>query len=723
MSDKIKMSFVTPVFQDGNSVGKMIESLLDQDFKNWEQILIDDGSKDSSWKVISKYVKKYPNKIRGIKLQQNGGVCHARNEGAKLATGEYLSFLPADAQLFPGMLRIWVEKLDAEKQYDFLYGGYKFIDENDNPMGDYVSEAFDPYQLEMYNFIDGSFPLRRELFDKIGGWDENCKSLNDWEFWLRAVKNYNAKGLYIADIFFKTTLPHPGGLSYDSAQNWVARNEYIKTKLGVPNREICVTSHGAVYHAKNVAKMLNADYKDSPAFKPHNYKMIYLIGCYYSMFPNIVEAFKKHEGLRVAHWIGSDIYQLQQLKAANSTQSDISLDFFLKYLSHNIDVHYCEFEPTRKELLTFGINARICPLPPQNEYDIMPLPDKFSIAIYDPYINKGFYLPDITKGLAKNMPEVEFNFFGDDTWRGDKNNIHHLGHLDNDGMKELIKKSSAIMRLVPHDGLPLSVVEFLEAGRNAITTTPMKYVLMPADLKEETLKTAVNECKNKPLNEDGSKYYKQLMDKNRFKETIYGLMNYDIKKYWDDRARSWDIIRGDVIDNEYLPVIEKFINEIKPISVLDIGAGNGNYSQWLGVKINKYTGLDICKELIDKAKQRYPQYNFICEDLFNYTVEKPYDLIFTFTTLLHIKPEDMERAAAKLKTLGKYGIFIEPVIKLDKNGIVERRLHPELMKEITENQKLLQGLESSFIHNYEKYFEVIKKELIGQRAVYLVKLQ
>src|SRR3990167_3698304 len=226
MKDKNKttISFVMPCYNDSDTIEKAVKSILDQDLPDIEIIVVNDGSTDSSQKVLNGLAEM--DWIKVIELKENKGACVARNEGAKVATGKYLSFLPADAILYPGMARIWYETLEEFPEYDFLYGGYRFIDEKGEalPNSDYFFQSFEPYLLEVNNYIDGSFPIKRESFWKFakimnqpdGLWDPEIKSLQDWDFWLSVVRN-GGKGLYMQDIFFGTTPPHPGGLSFDSA--------------------------------------------------------------------------------------------------------------------------------------------------------------------------------------------------------------------------------------------------------------------------------------------------------------------------------------------------------------------------------------------------------------------------------------------------------------------------------------------------------------------------
>lgn len=718
------ISFCMPVFGDQDTVEASVDSILDQDYKNIEVILCVDGCKESE-KAVKRVVAKYKGnarRVEAIYLKKNQGACVARNEAAKLAKGKYLSFLPADATLLPGVVRIWVTTLEENPDYDFVYGGYRFRDQSvpesevkevaaannlsldeyirraqvvKNPDGtylgrkgfDYLSQPFDPYFLDTANYIDGSFPLKAETFWKIGGWDKNIKSLQDWDLWLAVVKQ-GGKGVFIRDIFFETDFPHKGGLSHDSASHWLERTSQIKKKHGIKERKICVASAGAPFHGKRIARMLDADYSDMPSFKPHKYEMVYLIGFYPGLADVCGQVFANCRGKRVIHWIGSDIWQMQQMDLAHR---NILLNFF----KMNIDYHLCEADFTQKELKDLGIDAQVVPLPPLWFPKITPLPKEFTVAVYQPTNNKGFYLPEICKKVAELAPEIKFKFFGDNGAVGKDKNIDYVGHVEN--MEGFIEDCSALLRLTVHDGLPITVLEFLSAGRNVLLNLPIKHTQRiksadPAVIVEELRKLA-----KAPLNEAGAKYWRKAASHKTFKKTLEGLCEYKPKEYWENRAEQWDEAAN---KNYSLPtadqkVIKQWLSGIEFKSVLDLGMGNGRFVPMFEGK--KYMGVDISKKLTKIAQKRFPEREFRTlkvEDIGE--LPGKFDLIFSYTTLEHIKPEDWEKAVKAIKAKGKWLLLIEPTDFESMNYCID--------------------------HDYEQSFDVVKKKKLSDKTMYLCKL-
>lgn len=107
----IEVSIIVPVYNAQAYLSKCLDNLINQTYKNIEIILVDDGSKDQSKKIINKYIKK----DKRIKLieQKNSGALMARNNGTKLATGKYCMYVDADD---------WIELNTVEKLLEKIKG-------------------------------------------------------------------------------------------------------------------------------------------------------------------------------------------------------------------------------------------------------------------------------------------------------------------------------------------------------------------------------------------------------------------------------------------------------------------------------------------------------------------------------------------------------------------------------------------------------------------------
>lgn len=119
------ISIIVPVYNTGQYLSNCIESILSQNFSNFELLLIDDGSKDGSGAICDKYAKK-DNRIR-VFHKENGGVSSARNLGLDHASGEWIYYVDSDDQVLPGGLQTMVDCISDD--VDIVLGGYKKYDE------------------------------------------------------------------------------------------------------------------------------------------------------------------------------------------------------------------------------------------------------------------------------------------------------------------------------------------------------------------------------------------------------------------------------------------------------------------------------------------------------------------------------------------------------------------------------------------------------------------
>lgn len=135
MSENIKVSIIIPVHNVEKYIDDTINSVLNQSYKNWEMILVDDCSSDNSVKVIEKYLSD--ERIKLIKQDENVRAALTRNRGIEEATGDYIAFLDSDD--------IWIpEKLEKQlkfiKEHDcaFSFTAYEFGNEAAQPTGKIV---------------------------------------------------------------------------------------------------------------------------------------------------------------------------------------------------------------------------------------------------------------------------------------------------------------------------------------------------------------------------------------------------------------------------------------------------------------------------------------------------------------------------------------------------------------------------------------------------------
>jgi glycosyltransferase involved in cell wall biosynthesis len=179
------VSVIIPYFHQAHFLRSTIESVLQQTYRNFELVLVDDGSTDQTSEVAASYP--------GIKLirQSNQGVSAARNTGFRESAGEFVVFLDADDLLLPEALRIGVDELQAHPEAAFVYGYGRFIDASGNPLPSPRQSRVkrNHYgRLLKINYIwsVGAVMFRRAYVDGFRLGIEGC---DDWDLYLRITKN------------------------------------------------------------------------------------------------------------------------------------------------------------------------------------------------------------------------------------------------------------------------------------------------------------------------------------------------------------------------------------------------------------------------------------------------------------------------------------------------------------------------------------------------------
>jgi len=119
-----KISVICPNFNKADYISKCIYSVINQTFKDWELIIVDDASTDKSLLMVNRIIKKYPySRIKVISQEQNAGVDQARFTGIAHSTGAYLFFVDSDDWIPSNALSLLYEKIEEEHS-DIAYGSF-----------------------------------------------------------------------------------------------------------------------------------------------------------------------------------------------------------------------------------------------------------------------------------------------------------------------------------------------------------------------------------------------------------------------------------------------------------------------------------------------------------------------------------------------------------------------------------------------------------------------
>ncbi|MEZ0602642.1 glycosyltransferase [Paraburkholderia sp. IW21] len=201
------VSVVMPSYNHEKFVAGAIESVLSQSFENFEFLISDDGSKDGTQAIISKFTDP---RIKFLANPVNRGACVVHNELLDLAQGKYVALINSDDMWRPGKLASQVAYLEANPSVGGHFGRAGYIDKDGNSLSKGAvafGRVFDQPNRTQAEWIRFFFDvgnclchptsmIRRECYVELGGYNNRMRQLPDYDLWVRFLKKYS---LHIAD--------------------------------------------------------------------------------------------------------------------------------------------------------------------------------------------------------------------------------------------------------------------------------------------------------------------------------------------------------------------------------------------------------------------------------------------------------------------------------------------------------------------------------------------
>jgi glycosyltransferase involved in cell wall biosynthesis len=192
MTKKPKVSIIIPTYNAIAYLPEAVESVLRQTFKDFELIIVDDGSSDLTVEWVSQITDP---RVQVI-WQDNHGSARARNRGIAIALGEYIALLDADDVWEPSKLEKQVNFLDRNSAIGLVDTSVVLINEDGKSTGKIItSKAKKDVWKELVQFqpvcsCDSTPLIRRECFETVGLFDEDLLFLEDLDFWIRLTSRY-----------------------------------------------------------------------------------------------------------------------------------------------------------------------------------------------------------------------------------------------------------------------------------------------------------------------------------------------------------------------------------------------------------------------------------------------------------------------------------------------------------------------------------------------------
>ncbi len=226
------ISIVIPSYNHQKYIRRCIESVLSQTFEDWELIIIDDGSIDTSNEIIASYQDK---RIQHI-IQENAGAHNAINRGLSLAKGDFLSILNSDDEYHPKRFERCMQIFSMHSNVDFISTWIDIVDSDSKKLGTKMAwknmepwevihkertfSATDDYSLNalMSNFVatTSNMIFKRSVYQNIGGM-RNLRFAHDWDFLLRVAEKFTCYNLEEALLNYRVH----GSNTISSNRKWM----------------------------------------------------------------------------------------------------------------------------------------------------------------------------------------------------------------------------------------------------------------------------------------------------------------------------------------------------------------------------------------------------------------------------------------------------------------------------------------------------------------------
>ncbi|WP_243688134.1 glycosyltransferase [Geotalea toluenoxydans] len=205
-------SILVPSYNQANFLPATLDSILAQDYPNWEALVVNDGSTDGTAAVMERYSSLDP-RIRTFH-QENGGVASALNVGLQHARGQWICWLSSDDLFEPGKLSLHLETIRNHPDVRFMHTNYSLlydqtgekvpVERNGEGLNDPARQLAAFLEANQVNGI--SIAIHRQVFDLVGHFDERLRNGQDFDMWLRIVSHYQP--LYLNERTVVTRI-HP----------------------------------------------------------------------------------------------------------------------------------------------------------------------------------------------------------------------------------------------------------------------------------------------------------------------------------------------------------------------------------------------------------------------------------------------------------------------------------------------------------------------------------
>lgn len=239
----MKVSVITVCKNAQDTIERTIKSVVSQDYKDIEYLIIDGKSTDKTLDIV----KKYKDKIDIIVSEPDGGIYYAMNKGIEKSSGEIIYFLNSGDFLFNRCVVSDIANLFKENNPDLIYGDVLLYDRN-NPERFTIKQHKNLSRLYLaYNEIyHQAMFVKKDLFEKYGKFNTRFKLLADYEWTLKVLVGNNATTSRINKMIVKYLL---GGASSNCKETWKERFQILSLYFSLFEVIFVGIFYWFIYHA------------------------------------------------------------------------------------------------------------------------------------------------------------------------------------------------------------------------------------------------------------------------------------------------------------------------------------------------------------------------------------------------------------------------------------------------------------------------------------------
>jgi len=212
-----KISVIMPTYNRARYIAEAIRSVQSQTLREWEMIVIDDGSTDGTEKIVREIAATDP-RISYFKNEKNLGIAKTRNRGVSLAKADYVAMLDSDdVWASPDKLVKQISFLEQNKNFGIVGVNACFINEDGKAVGkrtNFPSEDVGIRKTELYRNIlmQSGLLIRKSAIEKAGGYDSSFSIFDDHDLWLKIGLDYKFMILPSVDLSYRV---HKDGITME----------------------------------------------------------------------------------------------------------------------------------------------------------------------------------------------------------------------------------------------------------------------------------------------------------------------------------------------------------------------------------------------------------------------------------------------------------------------------------------------------------------------------